>query len=377
MKSPTEPDSLATSSTHHHSIAEAIQPAVDRGLIAGAVVLAATKDRVLALEAYGHADLAAQKPMATDTLFWIASMTKPMTCTALMMLVDEGKVNVDDPVEKYLPEFAGQMMIAEKGDAHVLLKKPSHPIRVSEILSHTSGLAFSAPIEKPTFDLLRLRDSVRAHAMLPLEFEPGTKYQYSNAGTNTVGRIVEVVSGMPYEVFMDRRIFGPLGMDHTTFWPTEEQLPRIAKIYRVKEDKSGLEEATLAQLKYPFNDPKRKSMPAGGLFSTASDCTKFCQMILNGGELAGRRYLSEAAVRQMTTRQTPAHLENNYGFGWDTSEGNFGHGGAYKTHMVIDPRTGLITIFLVHHTNDWPHEDGKNLRTGFVAAAEKLVGMKV
>ncbi len=374
MKSPIEPVSPpAPLPRYPASIAEAIQPAVDLGLIAGAVVLAATKDRVLALECYGYADLAAHKPMAPDTMFWIASMTKPMTCTALMMLVDEGKVSVDDPVEKYLPEFAGQMMIAEKDDAHVVLKKPSHPIRVSEVLNHTGGLAFSAPIEQPTFDLLRLRDSVRAHAMLPLEFEPGTKYQYSNAGTNTAGRIVEVVSGMPYEVFMARRIFGPLGMDDTTFWPTEEQLPRIAKIYRAKEDKSGLEEATLTQLKYPFSDRTRQSMPAGGLFSTASDCARFCQMILNGGEFAGRRYLSAAAVRQMTSRHTPENWEVGYGFGWGTADGKFGHGGAYKTDMTIDPKTGLITVFLIHHTNDWPHEDGKTLRPSFIVAAEKLL----
>jgi CubicO group peptidase (beta-lactamase class C family) len=354
-----------------HLLAEAIQPGIDRGLIAGAVVLAATKDRVLALEAYGHADLAAHQPMATDTIFWIASMTKPMTCTALMMLVDEGKVSIDDPVEKYLPEFAGQLMIAERDDTHVLLKKPAYPIRVSEIMAHTSGLAFSAPIEKPTFDLLRLRDSVRAHAMLPLEFEPGTKYQYSNAGTNTVGRIVEVVSGMSYEVFMDRRIFGPLGMDETTFWPSEEQLPRIAKIYRAHEGR--LEEATLTQLKYPFSDRTRKSMPAGGLFSTAADCAKFCQMILNGGESAGRRYLSEAAVKQMTTRHTPEDWEVSYGFGWSTAEGKFGHGGAYKTDMTINPKSGLITVFLIHHASDWPSEDGKNLKPSVIAAAEKLL----
>ena len=209
--------------------------------------------------------------MAPDSLFWIASMTKPMTCTALMMLVDEGKVNVDEPVEKYLPEFEGQMTIAEQDDDHILLKKPSHPILVREILNHTSGLSFSSAIEKPTFDQFLLRDAVRSYAMTALHFEPGTKYQYSNAGTNTAGRIIEVVSGMPYEVFMDRRLFGPLGMDDTTFWPSEDQVRRLAKIYQSKADKTGLEEAILTQLSYPLNNPKRKPMPAGGLFATARD----------------------------------------------------------------------------------------------------------
>jgi CubicO group peptidase (beta-lactamase class C family) len=135
------------------------------GPFAGAVVLAATEEKVLALEACGYADLATKKPMATDSLFWIASMTKPMTCTALMILVDEGKANVDDPVEKYLPEFKGQMMIGEKDDEQIVSRKPAHPIKVSEVMNPTSGLAFSCAMETPTFDQLRLRDSVRAHAI--------------------------------------------------------------------------------------------------------------------------------------------------------------------------------------------------------------------
>ncbi len=354
------------------TLASAVQPFVDRGLIAGAVLLAADKDNVLAHEAVGYANLGTKEPMTPDSLFWIASMTKPMTGTAFMMLVDEGKVNVDDLVEKYLPEFKGQMVIAEKDDDHVLLKKPRHPILVREILCHTSGLSFSSPIEIPTFDQLRLRNRVRSYAMLPLKFEPGTQYQYANAGTNTCGRIIEVVSGLVYEDFMDQRLFGPLGMSDTTFWPNDGQLQRLAKIYRSRDDKSGLEEARLSQLSYPLNDPKRKSVPAGGLFSTATDCAKFCQMILKGGLSEGRRYLSEQAVRQMTAKQTGDLVETNYGFCWSSENGKFGHGGAYKTNMTIDSTRGLITIFLIHHTNDWHHDEGKNILPTFTAAAEKL-----
>jgi CubicO group peptidase (beta-lactamase class C family) len=297
-----------------------------------------------------------------------------MTGTALMMLVDEGKVNVDDPVEKYLPEFKGQMVVAERDDEHVLLKKPKHPILVREILSHTSGLTFASAMETPTLDILALRDRVRSYAMTPLQFEPGTQYAYANAGTNTCGRIIEVVSGMPYEVFMDRRLFGPLGMEDTTFWPNEEQLGRLAKVYGSKDDKSGLEEGTVGQLSYPLTDARRRSMPAGGLFSTASDCVKFCQMILNGGVFEGRRYLSEAAVGEMTRKQTAATIETAYGFGWSTADGKFGHGGAFKTSMSIDPKLGLITVFLIHHANDWHDKDGEKIHPAFVTAAEKLLG---
>jgi CubicO group peptidase (beta-lactamase class C family) len=160
-------------------------------------MLVESKDKLLSLEAVGWMDIAQRKPMRTDALFWIASQSKPLTAATLMMLVDEGRVNLDDPVEKYLPEFKGQMLSMERDAEHVLVGKPAHPITVREILSHTSGLPFSSPLEQPTLDGLPLRDAVRSYAMLPLQFPPGTKYQYSNAGINTAGRIIEVVSGMP------------------------------------------------------------------------------------------------------------------------------------------------------------------------------------
>ena len=163
-------------------------------MLAGAVVLVADKNRVLDVEAVGYADVAAKKPMQTDCVFWIASQSKPITAAALMTLVDEGKVKLDDPVEKYLPEFNGQMVVAERDKDHVLLRKPKHPITVRNVLSHTSGLPFASPIEKPTLDLFPLECRVRSYAMLPLEFEPDTKNTYANAGINTAGRIVEVVS---------------------------------------------------------------------------------------------------------------------------------------------------------------------------------------
>src|ERR1017187_1751561 len=193
-------------------IAAALQPFVDNHSLAGAVTLVANGEKVLSLEAIGFADVAAGKPMRSDALFWIASQSKPMTATALMMLVDEGKVNLDDPVTKFLPEFNDQWLAVERDSDHVLLKRPKHRVTVRHVLSHTSGMAFKSAMEQPTLDLLRLRDAVRSYAMMPLQFEPGTQYQYSNAGINTAGRIIEVVSGMPYEAFMEQRLFEPLGM---------------------------------------------------------------------------------------------------------------------------------------------------------------------
>ncbi len=353
-------------------IAAVLQPYVDHHSLAGAVTLIASKDTILDLETVGYEDIAGDRKMAANALFWIASQSKPITATALMMLVDEGKVNVDAPVEKYLPEFRGQWLTTEQDGDHLLLKKPAHPITVRNILSHTSGLPFKSAMETPTLDLLPLRDAVRSYAMTPLQFAPDTKYRYANAGINTVGRIIEVVSGMPYQDFLEQRIFKPLGMKDTTFWPNEEQLTRLAKSYKPDSSKTGLEETTVTQLKYPLNDHNRQPMPAGGLFSTATDIARFCQMILNGGEYEGHRYLSEAAVKQMTSKQTGDQVREGYGFGWNTNNGTFGHGGAYSTNMSIDTNRGLITIYMVQHSG-FPNDGGK-AQGAFVQAAVQRYG---
>jgi CubicO group peptidase (beta-lactamase class C family) len=349
------------------SIAAALQPYADNHSLAGAVTLVANGEKVLSLEAIGLADVAAGNRMRSDALFWIASQSKPMTATALMMLVDEGKVKLDDAVARFLPEFNDQWLAVERDSDHVLLKRPKHQVTVRHVLSHTSGMAFKSAMEQPTLDLLPLRDAVRSYAMTPLQFDPGTQYQYSNAGINTAGRIIEVVSGIPYEEFMDKRLFEPLGMKDTTFWPDAMQLARLAKSYKPNAEKCDLEETTITQLKYPLDDRKRHPMPAGGLFSTASDVGRFCQMILNRGVYNGKRYLSEAAVQQMTKNQTGDAIKDGYGLGWSTGGGTFRHGGAYSTGMTIDPKRGLITVFMVQNAG-FP-KDGAKSQEAFKQAA--------
>jgi CubicO group peptidase (beta-lactamase class C family) len=353
-------------------ITSALQPFVDRHALSGAVTLVADKDKVLSLETVGYADFAARSPMRPDSLFWIASQSKPITATALMMLVDEGKVRLDDPVEKFLPEFKGLWLTAEQDQNHVLLKRPKQPVTVRRILSHTSGMPFKSAMEEPTLDLLPLRDAVRSYAMTPLQFEPASKYQYSNAGINTAGRIIEVASGIPYAEFLQRRLFEPLGMTDTTFWPDAAQLTRLAKSYKPNAAKSDLEETTVTQLRYPLDDRKRQPMPAGGLFSTARDVGRFCQLILGRGVFEGKRYLSEASVEQMTSKQTGDHLKDGYGLGWSTGGGRFGHGGAYSTNMSIDPARGLITVFMVQNAG-FPR-DGDQSRAVFEKTVHEQFG---
>jgi CubicO group peptidase (beta-lactamase class C family) len=355
-------------------VAAVLRPFVDRHELAGAVTLVADRERVLSLEAVGSADVAAGRPMRTDALFWIASQSKPMTAAALMMLVDEGKVGLDDPVTRHLPEFKGQWQEAERGADHVLLRRPAHPVTVRHLLSHTSGLPFKSALEEPTLDRFELRDAARGYAMTPLQSAPGTRYQYSNAGINAAGRIIEVAGGLPYEEFMAKRLFGPLGMKDTTFRPGRDQLGRLARSYRPGPGGAGLQETTITQLSYPLDDPRRQPVPAGGLFSTAADVGRFCQMVLNGGTAGGRRLLSEEAVREMTSRQTGPGIKEGYGLGWAVGGGTFGHGGAYGTGMTVDPGRGLVTVFLVQHAG-FPGK-GSESQGAFRKAAEERFGRR-
>ncbi len=352
------------------SIAEALKPFVESKSLAGAVTLVADKNKVLSLEAIGYADIAGDRPMLIDAIFWIASMSKPITAAALMILVDEGKVKLDDPVEKYLPEFKNIRVAAEKGKEPT---KPAHPPTVREVLSHTSGLPFGSPQEKPTIDVLPLKDAVLSYTKIPLLHEPGSKYQYSNAGINTAGRIIEVVSGMSYEDFLDKRLFGPLNMKDTTFWPSAAQVKRLAKSYKPSKDKTGLDETTVGALKYPLSDRKsRYACPGGGLFSTARDCGAFCQMLLNGGMHNGKRILTEAAIKELASKQTGDSIKVSYGLGFSTGGGSFGHGGAYATNMNIDTKRGLVTVWMVQH-NGFPG-NGAQALGAFRNAAEERYG---
>lgn len=355
-------------------LAAKLQPFVDSHTLAGAVLLVANRDGVLATETVGHADIAAGKAMQPNDVFWIASMSKPVTATALMLLIDEGKVALDDPVEKYLPEFKDLWLAVEQDQEHQLLKRPGKKITVRHILSHTSGMPFRSAMEQPTLDALPLNVAVRSYAMTPLQFEPTTKYQYSNAGINTAGRIIEVVTGTAYEDFLQQRLFDPLGMQDTTFWPNEEQVARLAKPYRPNKDKTGLEQTQIDQLQYPLsNRHGRYPMPAGGLFSTAADMATFCRMLLNAGELNGKRYLSADAVGQLAANQT-GDLPTGYGLGFSTDKrpnGTFGHGGALATNMQIDRERGLVLIYMVQHAG-YPNDTGKQIYPKFAETAREL-----
>ena len=363
------------------AIAPRMQRFVDEGLIAGAVTVVGNAQGIQQLDAVGFQNLESQQPMPKNAVFRIASMTKPITAIGVMILQDEGKLSVEDAVEKHLPEFKGQMLIQKKEDGTVALVKPPRPITIRDLLTHTSGLPGGFPAGYSDLYFTRhltLKEATLAQSQRPLDFEPGSKWAYCNAGIDALGRTIEVVSGRPYEDFLRERVFEPLDMDDTTFYPSEEQLSRLAGLYGQKEGKLAFADYVLIG---PTKDAKHP-IPAGGLFSTAGDLANLYRAMLHHGwygttKIGERRILSGAAAEQMTSLQT-GDLQcgftpgMGFGFGWAVikepqgvhemlSKGTFGHGGAFGTQGWIDAQQGFFVILLIQRTG-LPNADGSDLR---------------
>src|SRR5687767_2322208 len=329
-----------------------IKSFVDEGSIPGAVTLVARRGTVVSLEAVGYQDLESKKPMRPDTIFDIRSVTKLITAIGIVILMEDGKLALNDPVEKYLPEFKAATSNAE-----------SRPITIHHLLTHTAGLPLYRLPESQELPIKRNRtlvDYVNFLSKQQPEYEPGTQFRYSSGGFAILGRIIEVISGKSYEQFIREFIFMPLGMKDSFFFIPEEKLNRVASIYRLQDGKLSKWqelEAYARSAKYPG--------PEFGMYSTASDLSALGQMMLNGGTFKGRRVLSKMSVTLMTQNHTlniksavtqrPAYQGLGWGLAGDpmndfplTSPGSFGHNGAFGAIMWIDPRESLIRIFLMH-----------------------------
>lgn len=343
------------------AVREAVAGFVERREIAGAVTLVASREEILHLDAVGKADLSSGRAMSPDALMWVASMTKPITACAVMVLRDEGKLALDDPVSKHLPEFA----------------RLEKEITLWHLLTHTSGLSEKPREAKPA----TLAEMVALYPTQPLQFEPGSRWAYCNPGINTLGRVVEVVSGQSFDSFLHDRFFEPLGMRDTGFRLTAEQEERLATAYRRTEG-GELEASGIFFLPGGARVPPPDviPLPAGGLFSTAGDMAAFYRMVLNGGSLDGRDILSPETVREMTRVHT-GDLKAGFtdGMGWGLgfgvvrepsgvtamlSPGTFGHGGAYGTQVWCDPKRDRLYLLMVQRAN-FPNSDASELRRVF------------
>ncbi|MBL9192646.1 MAG: beta-lactamase family protein [Opitutaceae bacterium] len=359
-------------------VGAAMQLAIDQQVIAGAVTVVVSQDQVLHLQTTGLADVASATPMQPDTVFWIASMTKPVTGVALLMLQDEGKLKVSDPVAKYLPEFAA-------------LKTPSGApanLTLAQLMTHTSGLG-EAPRNSPK--VRTLADVIPLYLSAPMTSEPGTTWRYCQSGINTVGRVIEVVSGQSFDAFLQQRLFEPLGMKHTTFYPSLLPGRKVATAYSRNPTSERLD---ASPPRPDFGPRDHPPLGNGGLYSTGPDYARFCQMLLGRGLWQGKRLLSPEAFSLLSTVQTgdmpTGFFQNdpygrwgrNYGWGIGTcvlraphdgvasmlSPGTFGHGGAWGTQAWIDPVRGVAYLLLVQRTN-FPNSDASDVRQRFQQAA--------
>jgi CubicO group peptidase (beta-lactamase class C family) len=309
-----------------------IEDAVAKGEIPGAVALVAHRGKIVREAAYGLSDIENRVPFRTDTVCWLASVTKPVTTTAIMRLAEEGKLRLDDPVEKYLPEFQTQQ---DKEGRH-------HAITIRQLLTHTAGLPADPPTRKDVFDPewrgKSVAQTVGPIAQATLQFVPGAKVQYSNAGFYVLGRIVEIASGRPYADYVKEKILEPLGMKEA-FYPrflASVAPRRIASVYRQRQGERFL------YFRYEPGMTTRNDTPDGGLFCTARDLFKFCQMFLDNDG----RILAKDSVGQMLREQAPGR-----GLGWALENGGFAHAGSSGAYAWGDPKTGLVAVLLIQYND--------------------------
>jgi len=393
-----KPEEVGLSSERLQRIDRMLERRIAAGEMAGAVAIVARKGKVAYLTAKGVMDLETKQPVTAATMFRVASMTKPVTSVAIMMMIEEGKVRLNDPVSRYIPEFRGQKVAvatpAPRGETTtappaggrggrggappVFTTEPAaREVTIKDLLTHTSGLASGAMSNSTVQTISRkqgekLADYIPRLGTTTLEFQPGSRWAYSaQAGHDTLGRIVEIASGMPLNEFFQKRIFEPLGMKDIAFWPSEAQWPRVASVYTRGE--KGLTKN---------NNPNGMSsnvyfMGSGGLISTAEDYIPFGVMLANDGELNGKRILSRKTVQMFRSAHIPDTLPGRaagegYGLGVRVvtnhvrrgtmlSDGTYGWSGVYGTHFFVDPEEETVGVLLVQTSNQEVNRDFEDL----------------
>lgn len=374
-----KPEDVGLSSERLSRIHEAVQRHIDAHDISGAVTLVARRGRVVNFEAHGLMSVESNKAMAKDDLFWIASMSKPITGTAILMLVEEGKIRLTDPVSKFIPELRGLKVAVMEERSGPPARAPSaepqfytipaaHEITIRDLLTHTSGLMSGGPASTAEGQKIarkpgeKLADYIPRLAATPLDFQPGTRWSYSpSAGFDTLGRIVEIVSGLTFDQFLRQRIFEPLGMKDTFFHPAEDRLGRVPTMYH--RNGGTLDKVDMSDR---MNNTTYFS-GAGGLMTDAEDYLQFGEMLLNGGAWNGKRLLSPKTIELMSAVHVPDTLPGrpkgrSFGLSvqvisdaiaanYRVSDGSFGWDGAFGTHFWVDPKEKVVGIMLVQTNN--------------------------
>jgi CubicO group peptidase (beta-lactamase class C family) len=378
-----KPEEVGMSSERLTRIGAAMQRHIDAHQLAGAVTLVARRGKVVHFETHGWADLESKKPMTQDTLFRMASTTKPVTAVAILMLLEEGKVRLNDPVSRFIPEFKDlKVAVPKAGSDEPELVPVNRAVTIRDLLTHTSGVGSGGPSSKATAKLLKewkptdtLADAVPRCAGIPLDFQPGTKWAYSGlAGFDILARIVEIASGQPFDKFLQQRLFEPLGMKDTFFVVPDDRKSRLATIYQPSA--KGLEKRQLPS----FLNNQAYFSGAGGLTSSTEDYARFAQMLLNGGQLNGKRVLGPRTAALLGAN----HVGNlfggqlgrpkeglGFGFGvevvldpikagWQRSRGSYGWDGAFGTIFEVDPHEKMIVVLMMQRYSQEIYRDLEN-----------------
>ena len=371
------PESMGFSSQRLGRINQVMQKYVDEKKLAGMVTLIARRGKIVHFDKFGMADVDAKKPMQTDALFRIYSMSKPITSTAVLMLFEEDRFRLTDAVHQFIPAFKEVKVLDAAVNAEKRLIEPRRPITIRDLLTHTAGLSYGFDDNFYIDDLYRrdvwgkqdrhpnmtLEEMVTEIARIPLAFHPGSNFRYSMA-TDVLGYLVQVVAGLPFEDFLKQRIFDPLGMVDTAFYAPPEKAGRLTVVYG-PDKKGGMKAVEPVEGSRYLHPPKAPS-GGGGLVSSTQDYLRFSQMLLNHGELEGVRLLGRKTVELMTMDHLPAGVDcfgNPYeGFGLGVSvlrnpavsqnlgsAGNYGWSGAANTNFWIDPQENLIGILMLQY----------------------------
>ncbi len=379
-----DPEGVGLSRERLARIDAMLEQRIAAGHLAGAIAIVARRGEVAHVSVHGVMDLETRQPMRADALFRIASMTKPIIGVGVMLMVEENKLRLGDPVSRYIPEFRNLKVAVARPDGgsgaapSFDLVAAHREVTIKDLLTHVSGLG-SGPASNATIEPVARRDGETLADYIPrlggtaLEFQPGARWAYSpGAGFETLGRVLEIVSGMPLDEFLERRIFAPLGMRATTFWPAEDQWPRVAAVYQRQEQ--GLVKAVMPNDTLGRNVYFRGS---GGLYSTAESYVPFGMMLANGGELEGVRLLSRKSVEMLGAVHVPDTLPGRppgEGFGLSVrvvtdhaargtllSNGTYGWSGAQGTHFFVDPQEQLVGVLMVQTPNNEVRNDFENL----------------
>jgi CubicO group peptidase (beta-lactamase class C family) len=369
------PEEVGLSTARLQRITGMIQRHIEAGDLAGAVTVVARRGKVAHHAAQGVMDLTTRQPMTPASMFRIASMTKPVIGVSIMMLVEEGRLHLNDPVARYIPQFANMKVGVARPNSggsegpSFYTVPAQRAITIKDLLTHTSGLG-SGPMGDSDIARVARKEGERLADYIPrlggtvLEFQPGSRWTYSpGAGFETLGRVIEIASGLPLDQFFQTRVFEPLGMRDITFWPTDAQMPRLATVYT--RTPNGLVKAATP------NDTMSRNIyfrGSGGLYSTAEGYVPLGLMLANGGELNGKRLLSRKSVEMLTAAHVPDTLPGRpagegYGLsvrvvtnhaarGTLLSDGTYGWSGAQGTHFFVDPKEQLVGVLMVQTSNN-------------------------